>query len=124
MSKRPQRPSHLLNMQEQFSPETCYDFDKGLELFDIWLEARQNETIEKPAKQKKQATVQEPRYKNLRDLLGLDDHQADYVPTPEENDLVEQVLSGDLDYDALSGLSDGATITELLNRMRPEPPTT
>lgn len=81
--------------------------------------------MEKPAKKKQTATVQEPKYRTLRDLLGLHDHQADFVATPEENELVEQMLAGDLDYDALADLSSGrASITDLLDRMRGMPPPT
>lgn len=119
MSKRPQRPSRLLELHKRFSPAVCLDFDKSVELFDLWLEGRQNETVEKNAPEKPKKTVQVPRYKTLSDLLGLHEHQKDFIESPEENELVEQLMSGELDLDQIYGIgSDGGSITDLLNQVR------
>lgn len=121
MSKRPQRPSRLLELHKRFSPAVCLDFDKSIELFDIWLESRQNETVEKNAPEKPKKTIQVTKYRSLRDLLGLHEQQADFIESDEENELVEQLMSGELDYADIASLStDGTSVTDLLKRVRTE----
>jgi hypothetical protein len=55
-----------------YSAAERYDFDKSIELFDLWLEARQAETVEVPAKKARKGMTQAPKYKTLNAQLGIE----------------------------------------------------
>lgn len=89
-----------------WSPAACLDFDLGIEDFDLWLETRAEETVEKDAPpERKTRKVRVPKYRTLRDLLALRDEEAERI-APEVEAAAAAFLAGDLDLFDLPGLAE------------------
>jgi hypothetical protein len=107
-SKRPQRPSDLLGLREpEYTDAERLDFDFSIELFDIWFEARQAETVEVPAKKQRKGYTQEPKYKTLNAQLGIEsaERAAGFAEVGSDADrLSDLVAAGDISVEELPGL--------------------
>lgn len=113
-TKRPQRPSAFLGLSARISADACLDFDLAVEQFDLWLEERQNERVEKDAPHDQKPKVSEPKYKTIRDLLGLDDPA--FRLSPEDERIAEAVAAGLIDLDDLTD-ADAGGVGRLLEEL-------
>jgi hypothetical protein len=107
-SKRPQRPCDLIGLgAPHYTEAERLDFDFSIELFDIWFEARQAETVEVPAKKARKGMTQEPKYKTLNAQLGIDDREKEsgFAEVGSHADQISDLIaSGDLSVEDLPGL--------------------
>lgn len=79
-----------------FSAEVCLDLDLALERFDLWLEARQAETVEEPMPRQANPTIRVPRHRDLYGLLGIERPAERDEEEPHIEDAAAAILRGDI----------------------------
>ena len=89
--------------QEGWSNEACVDFDFMIEEFDMWVEGRQDEVIEKPAPKNQKKVIHEKRFKSLDEVLGLTLESDAFASGSDEERLADLVASGEIALGELSG---------------------
>jgi hypothetical protein len=75
-----------------------------VENFDIWIEAREQETVEEPADPSPKKTVTVRKYKTVAELIGIDESEDEVFALSEEDELIaDQMAAGLIDLDLLLG---------------------
>jgi hypothetical protein len=75
-----------------------------VENFDIWIEAREQETVEEPADPSPKKTVTVRKYKSVAELIGIDESEDEVFALSEEDELIaDQMAAGLIDLDLLLG---------------------
>jgi hypothetical protein len=76
-----------------------------VENFDLWIESREQETVEEPADPSPKKTVSVRKYKTVAELIGVveTEEEAAFALSEDDEIIAEQMAAGLIDLDLLLG---------------------